>query len=105
MDNAKMKVGKNLTYMSVSRSIPVKTDRYDGQMSKKKHLQDPAYNSNNTHPEVNKSNIDRNFGKQEVLLNTKLENNKHGLYNMVQGTRQPYGSCIVLVQAESTTRL
>jgi hypothetical protein len=31
----KMKVGKNLTYMPVSRSIPVRTDRYDEQNSKK----------------------------------------------------------------------
>jgi hypothetical protein len=35
MDNAKMQVGKNLTYMPVSRSIPVRMDRYDEQMSKK----------------------------------------------------------------------
>jgi hypothetical protein len=34
-DNEKMQVGKNLTYMPVSRSIPVRTDRYDEQMSKK----------------------------------------------------------------------
>jgi hypothetical protein len=34
-DNEKMQVGKNLTYMPVLRSIPVRTDRYDEQMSKK----------------------------------------------------------------------
>jgi hypothetical protein len=34
-DNEKMQVGKNLTYMPVSRSIPVRTDRYDEKMSKK----------------------------------------------------------------------
>jgi hypothetical protein len=34
-DNAKMQVGKNLTYMPVLRSIPVRMDRYDEQMSKK----------------------------------------------------------------------
>ena len=63
MDNAKMKVGKNLTYMPVSRSIPIRMDRYDGKFSKKICLQDSAYKANNTHPEVNKSNIDRNFIK------------------------------------------
>ena len=30
-----MKVGKNLTYMLVSRSIPITTDRYDEKNSKK----------------------------------------------------------------------
>jgi hypothetical protein len=60
-DNAKMKVGKNLTYMSVSRSIPVRTDRYDEKNVKEKCLEDPIYKANNTHPEVNKSNIGRNF--------------------------------------------
>jgi hypothetical protein len=30
---------------------------------KEKCLQDHVYKANNTHPEVNKSNIDRNFGK------------------------------------------
>jgi hypothetical protein len=28
---------------------------------KEKCLQDPVYKANNTHPEVNKSNIDRNY--------------------------------------------
>jgi hypothetical protein len=82
----KMHVRKNLTYMPVFRSTPVRTDRYDEKMSNNKLLQDPAYKANNTHPEVNRSNIDRNFRKNEVLLNKKHENNKHGLYNMVQGT-------------------
>jgi hypothetical protein len=35
IDNAKMQVGKNLTYMQILRSIPVRTDRYDEQKSKK----------------------------------------------------------------------
>jgi hypothetical protein len=35
MDNEKIQVGKNLTYMSFSRSIPVRMDQYDEQMSKK----------------------------------------------------------------------
>jgi hypothetical protein len=62
-NNAKMKVGKNLTYMPASRLILVKIDRYDEQNSKKKCLQDFAYKTNNTHPKVNKSNIGRNFRK------------------------------------------
>jgi hypothetical protein len=35
MDNEKMQVGKNLTYMPISRSIHVRTNRYDEQMSNK----------------------------------------------------------------------
>jgi hypothetical protein len=62
-NNEKMKVGKNLAYMPVSTSTPVRMDRYNEHMSKKKRLQDPAYKANNTHPYVNKSNIDINFGK------------------------------------------
>jgi hypothetical protein len=31
----KMKVGKNITYMPVSRSIPVRTDRYEEQILNK----------------------------------------------------------------------
>jgi hypothetical protein len=58
-----MKVGKNITYMPVSRSIPVKTVRYDEQKSKKKCLQYPTYKANNTHPKVNQCNIDKNFKK------------------------------------------
>jgi hypothetical protein len=34
-DNAKMKEGKNITYMPVSRSIPVRMDQYDEQNSNK----------------------------------------------------------------------
>jgi hypothetical protein len=34
-DNAKNASRKNLAYMLVSRSIPVRTDRYDEKMSKK----------------------------------------------------------------------
>ena len=62
-DNEKMQVGKNLTYMPIFRSIPIRMDRYDEQMSKKKCLQNSTYKANNTHPEVNKSNIDKNFRK------------------------------------------
>jgi hypothetical protein len=61
----------------------------------KKCLQDPTYKANNTHPEVNKSNIDRNFGKIRGVVE----------YNMVQGTTQPYDSCIILVQVEPVARL
>jgi hypothetical protein len=62
-DNAKMQVGKYLTYIPILRSVPVKEDQYDEQISKKKCLQNHAYKANNTHLEVNKSNIDRNFIK------------------------------------------
>jgi hypothetical protein len=62
-DNEKMQVGKNLIYMPVSRSIPVRMDQYDEQNFKEKCLQHIVYKANNTHPEVNKSNIDRNFRK------------------------------------------
>jgi hypothetical protein len=62
-DNEKLKEGKNLTYMPVLRSMPIRMDQYDEQMSKKKCLQDPTYKANNTHPKVNKSNIDNKFGK------------------------------------------
>jgi hypothetical protein len=34
-DKGKIQVGKNLTYMSVSRSMPLITDRYGEHMSKK----------------------------------------------------------------------
>jgi hypothetical protein len=63
MDNAKKKVGKNLTYMLVSSSIPIRMDRYDENNLKEKCFQDAAYKANNTHPEVNISDIDRNFRK------------------------------------------
>jgi hypothetical protein len=52
-----------MTYMSVSRSIPIRMDRYDEKNSKKKFLQDPTYKTNNTHPKVNKSNVGIKFGK------------------------------------------
>jgi hypothetical protein len=38
-----MKVGKNLTYMLVSRSIPIRMDRYDENNVKEKCFQDAAY--------------------------------------------------------------
>ena len=63
MDNPKKKVGKNVKYMPVSSSIPVRMDQYDEKNVKEKCFQDPAYKANNTHPEVNISYIDRNFRK------------------------------------------
>jgi hypothetical protein len=35
IDKGKIQVGKNLTYMSVSRSMPLIADRYGEHMSKK----------------------------------------------------------------------
>jgi len=58
-----MQVGTNLTYIPFLRSIPIRKDRYDEQNSKKKCLEDPAFNSNNTHPEVDISKIDKSFRK------------------------------------------
>jgi hypothetical protein len=58
MDNAKMHEGENLTYMPVSRSLPVRTDRHGMKRYQRKCLQSPVYKTKNTYPEVNKSNIE-----------------------------------------------
>jgi hypothetical protein len=63
MDNPKKKVGKNLIYIPVSRSMPVRMGRYDEKNVKEKCFQDPTYKANNTHQKVNISNTDRNFRK------------------------------------------
>jgi hypothetical protein len=77
MDNEKMHGGENLTYMLVSRSLPVRMDRHGRKGTKEKCLQSPIYKTKNTHPEVNKSNIETyDKNKYYGIQNLKTRNPK-----------------------------
>jgi len=72
-----MHEGENITYMSISRSLPVRTDCHGRKGTKEKCLQIPLYKTKNTHPEVNNSNIktsDKN--KYYGIQNLKTRNLK-----------------------------
>ena len=72
---------------------------------KEKCLQDPVYKANNTHPKVNKFDIDRNFKKIRVATEYKNWKQQTHIVQYVQGTTQLYDSCVVAVQVEPTARL
>jgi hypothetical protein len=50
--------GGNLTYMPISRSLPIKMDQHKKKRNQRRHLQSHVYITKNTHPKVNKSNIE-----------------------------------------------
>jgi hypothetical protein len=77
MDNATMYEGENLTYMLVSRSLPIRMDQHGMKRYQRKCLQIPVYKTNNTHPEVNMSNIET-FGNTLCygIQNLKTRNPK-----------------------------
>jgi hypothetical protein len=57
-DNAKMHGRENLIYIPVSRSLPVRMDRHGTKRYQGKCLQSLVYNTKNTYPEVDNSNIE-----------------------------------------------
>jgi hypothetical protein len=57
-DNSKMHEGENLTYIPVSRSLPIRIDLHGRKGTKKNCFQSLVYKTKNTHLKVSKSNLE-----------------------------------------------
>ena len=80
MDNEKMHEGENITYMPVSRSLLFRMDQHGRKGIEEKCLKSPIYKTKNTHPKVNKSNIETsNKNKCYGIQNLKTRNPKSAI--------------------------